>query len=657
MSPLLPGAGLVALVTALLPVAPATAQAARHPLDPLTAQEHWAVYDVLRDSGRMDEKTRYSTVRLDPPPKQDVLRWEPGHPVPRRAFATLVKGGKTYDAVVDVAARTLVSWKEATGEFAGVTDGEDDALTDLVKENEEFRAALRKRGIVDLNTVECWALTPGYFGRPEQRSRRLAEVRCEDRHGVFDATGRPVEGLRALVDVTEEKVLEVFDSGAVATPRGNPDYDAESIGPPRAPSTPISVEQPGGPGFSLNGHEVRWQKWTFRFRLEARRGVVVSLVRYADGDRERSVMYEGSLSELFVPYMDPAAGWHNLTYLDLGDYGAGGLARRIEPGTECPANGVALDSLVADDRGLPRRMPCTACLFERLDGQIAWTHAQGNVVDARARRDLVLRWIATIGNYDYVFDWVFRQDGSINVVVGATGVVVVKAVKARTAAEQQPGGPRDDAYGRFVAENAVAVNHDHFFCFRLDLDVDGIANSLVIDRLKTRRLPEESERKSVWVVEAQTAVKESQGQLDAHRDGEGYWRVVNPQQIGPLGYPASYEIRAGHGATSLLLPEDYPQLRAGFTRHALWVTPQRDDEVYAAGEHTPQSREGAGLPAWTAADRPIAATDIVAWYTLGMHHMVRAEDWPVMPTAWHSFELRPFDFFSRNPALDLPRRP
>jgi Cu2+-containing amine oxidase len=26
-----------------------------------------------------------------------------------------------------------------------------------------------------------------------------------------------------------------------------------------------------------------------------------------------------------------------------------------------------------------------------------------------------------------------------------------------------------------------------------------------------------------------------------------------------------------------------------------------------------------------------------------------------MPTAWHEFEIQPFDFFARNPALDLPK--
>jgi primary-amine oxidase len=55
-------------------------------------------------------------------------------------------------------------------------------------------------------------------------------------------------------------------------------------------------------------------------------------------------------------------------------------------------------------------------------------------------------------------------------------------------------------------------------------------------------------------------------------------------------------------------------------------------------------------------NRGIEPADLVLWHTVGMHRMARAEDWPVMPVMWYSFELRPFDFFERNPAVDLPRR-
>lgn len=645
------------LVVALALSAPtARAQSPGHPLDPLTAPEYWAAYDAIRASGRTDDKTRFATVRLKPPPKAEVLAWKPGQAFRREAFATLVQAGKTIEAVVDVAGMRVVSWREVPGAHAGPTDAESEAMAALVKEDPEFVAALRKRGITDLATLDCWGISPGYFGRPEERDRRLQQVFCYDRHGVFNSGSRPIEGLSALVDASEAKVLRIIDTGAVAIPKGPVDYDPASVGRTREVPAPLSLEQPLGPSFRVDGQQVSWQNWRFHFRIEARRGVVISEVRYQDGEQLRPILYEGGLSELFVPYMDPALGWYNLTYLDLGDYGSGGLPRPLQARAECPDNAIYFDSLVANDRGMPQQVSRSACLFERLGGEVAWTHRERGITEARARRDLVLRWAATIGNYDYVFDWLFRQDGSLEGVVGATGIVVVKAVRGRSAADQagRPADQRDDAYGRFVAENSVAVNHDHFFCFRLDLDVDGPQNSFVVDRLQTRRLPEDNPRRSVWVVESRTAARESQARLSLH-DSEGYWRVLNPSRLGPLGYPTSYQIRPGHSASSLLLPEDYPQRRAGFTGHALWMTPQRDEEVYAAGEYTPQSRGDDGLPAWTSADRPIENTDIVAWYTLGMHHVVRAEDWPVMPTIWHSFEIRPFDFFARNPALDLPR--
>jgi primary-amine oxidase len=351
--------------------------------------------------------------------------------------------------------------------------------------------------------------------------------------------------------------------------------------------------------------------------------------------------------------MDPDESWYHRTFFDAGEFGHSlGLARRsLQRGTDCPGNAVWLDLVMANERGLPQRQSDTGCIFERAAGDILWRHREEGLLDSRASRDLVVRWIATLGNYDYVFDWVFQQDGSIRGLVGATGVAEVKGVKSATVADDKDGS--DGAYGHFVAEHTVAVNHDHFFSYRLDVDVDGTSNSLVVDQLTKKRLPATHARKSIWVTSSRTASVESEGMIDRH--APALWRIVNAGAKGPLGYPTSIQIKPGHSDESLLDQDDFPQKRAGFTNHALWITPYKPDELYAAGDYPTQSRGGDGLPAWTAANRPIENTDIVAWYSFGMHHVVRAEDWPVMPAVWHEFELRPFDFFPRNPALDVPR--
>ena len=86
----------------------------------------------------------------------------------------------------------------------------------------------------------------------------------------------------------------------------------------------------------------------------------------------------------------------------------------------------------------------------------------------------------------------------------------------------------------------------------------------------------------------------------------------------------------------------------------LWVTAFHPDEIYAAGRYPNHSRGGDGLPAWTAADRPLVDTDIVIWHSFGLHHIPRPEDFPVQPVITAGFALHPSGFFAENPALDVP---
>lgn len=630
---------------------PAAAQIPKHPLDGLTASESWTAYQVLQASGKVDAKTRYPMVQLKEPPKQEVLAWKPGQPMRREALWVVKQGKQTFEAVVDVNAKKLVSWAEIKGVQPPSVEEEVDEIDDAVKENKEVQAALKERGITDLQSVGCGGFGAGYFGTAEEQGRRLFRVECWQQYGPL-ANWSPIEGLNILWDGNEKKVLRVTDVGIVPLAQPEANYDLASVGPLRAPAPPLNVEQPMGPGFRLDGESVFWEKWHFHFRIDRRIGLVVTNVAYQDGDKLRSILYEGSLTEIFVPYMDPSERWFAKTFFDAGENGDN-FSSPLERGEDCPDNAAYFDQVYSDWKGKPRLTPRAACLFEQPSGYMAWRHEGDRVVESRKMRDLVLRTVGTFGNYDYVFDWIFQQNGTIRVRVGATGFDETKAVKSRTAAED--GNGVASLYGRFIAENTVGVDHDHFFSFRLDFDIDGTANSFVRDELKLRRLPPGSLRKSLWVAEPETPKTEQQAKIRMSMEQPEMWRVINPDVKGPLRYPVGYELVPGDNAMPMLVPEDYPQMRAGFTDYQLWVTPYRENERYAAGDYPNQSRGGDGLPAWTKANRPIENTDIVLWYTLGFHHIPHAEDWPVMPTMWHDFELRPCNFFSRNPALDLPK--
>ena len=654
-----------ALIFSLTPLT-SSAQT-RHPLDPLSWEEHWIILETLKAADHLNDSTRLALVRLQEPSKSLVWSWQPGQSIPRAALAVVKQQAKTFEAVVDVANSKLVSWTEVKGVQPNFLAEEFDAVTSAVKKNPEFIAAMKKRGITDFTFIDCGGGPPGYFGTPEEEGRRLATVHCNDARRVRNRWPRQIEGLVVVVDVNEKKVLRVIDDGVVPVPTVTADYHDTASEPTRTPAPPIVISQPLGRGFVLDGNNVSWQNWSFHVRPDQRVGMIISTVRYHDGSRTRPVLYEGSLSEIFVPYMDPSTNWYARNFLDAGEYVAGGLGKPLEAGLDCPETAVYLNNIVIQGNGRPSTVPRAVCIFERMTGDVVWRHLDGSGVQARPRRDLVVRMAAVLGNYDYIFDWVLQQDGALRVAVGATGINEVKMVAEADATSALKASGNDgngstraagaaDTYGRFVDRNIVAVNHDHYFNYRLDLDVDGGSNSFLQDRLETMTLPKDHPRRSLWVVKGAIAPREKDAQLNVDMHHPSLWRVVSASGRNKNGYNTSYQLVPGMSIETLLTPDDYPRRRAGFIDHHLWVTPFNENERYAAGMYPTLSKPGEGLPKWTAANRSITNTDVVLWYTMGMHHVARAEDWPVMPVAWNSFELRPFDFFDRDPAITLPRK-
>ncbi len=105
-----------------------------------------------------------------------------------------------------------------------------------------------------------------------------------------------------------------------------------------------------------------------------------------------------------------------------------------------------------------------------------------------------------------------------------------------------------------------------------------------------------------------------------------------------------------------LLASAYPR-RAAFIGRPLWVTAYDPEQRYAAGDTPKQNPGSPGLPQYLRDKRSLVNRDLVLWLTLSHHHVTQAEDWPVLSTKRLSFELKPSNFFDRNPALDLRRAP
>jgi primary-amine oxidase len=620
-----------------------------HPLDGLTVAEYATVAAALKDSGRLHEGSRLVLVNLAEPDKRQVLSWKPGVEVARRALVTLRQERQLIEAIVDIGQRKVVSWKLIEGAQPALLESEWLLSQQVVRADPSWQQAMQRRGIDNYKTVFCSPIFPGNFGLPrDSGNRRLGMVSCYQAGSGNAIWGRPIEGVVAVVDYDDRKLVELIDTGIVPIPTGGPAVN------PAQPNT-MPAQGPAQRRFRMSGQWIEWDKWRFHLRIDPRVGPVLSQVSIRDGDRWRSVMYQGSISEMFVPYMDPSSTWYFRAYLDVGEYGIGSSGVPLRRGKDCPEDAALVDAAFMNEGGEIYSKEGIACIFERGTGDVAWSHyevRQGATL-ARRHTELVVRFVVWLGNYDYVLDWIFTEAGSLKGRVGATGIVQVKSVMSQSVSAKS--APKDTAAGRLIAPGTVAVNHDHFFNFRLDLDVDGPKNSMFFDRLRKVDLDKsavDSPRKQVWQVFAEEARVEGDAQLNVDPRHPALWRVVNPDVSNRVGNPVSYQLRPGATALTLLDDGEHAHRRAAFTAYNLWVTPYAADERYAAGTYPNRHPGGAGLPEWTASDRSIKDTDVVLWYTIGLHHVVRAEDWPIMPLVESEFELRPFDFFDANPTTN-----
>jgi len=622
----------------------------RHPLDPLTGAEIDRAREILVAAGLLGETWRVPMLLPDEPTKAELAAWTPGDEIDRRVDVTLMDAatGRVIEAIVSVTRGEVVSTHEhGAGE---APYGQPQYLFEeyaraegIVKASPEWQAAMRRRGLEDrIDLAFCSPLAPGFVGRANEVGRRVIRSLTFLRDSEDDIPwAHPVEGLIVHIDLVTNEVIGIEDEGDTPVPAGSGQYIGDAVGPARTTLKPIEITQPEGPSFHVDGSHVQWENWSLRVGFNAREGLVLNDVCFDD----RPVLARASVPEMVVPYGDTSNTRFWISYFDAGEYLLGKNANHLELGCDCLGVIQYFDGYVADDHGHAVQIPNVVCMHEE-DYGILWKHTEQGPVGAEVRRSrrLVVSYFSTIGNYDYGFYWYFYLDGSIQVEAKATGIVFVGA--------GTPGTPNPHA--NEIAPGVFAPVHQHLFCARLDVAIDGEDNRLV--EIDAARIPmgEQNPFGNAFTWTSTTLATEQQAQREADTSVARVWEVQSASKTNYTGAPTAYHLIPQPTALLMADPASSVAARAAFATKHVWATAYEPGQNWPAGRYPNAHQGGAGLPAYSAGDRSIDGEDFVLWHTFGLTHIPRTEDWPIMPVDYAGFWFKPYGFLDRNPAMDVP---
>jgi primary-amine oxidase len=623
-----------------------------HPLDPLSADEIRQAAAIVRRDRQLGGTWRFASIELKEPAKADLPALEAGTGSARAALVVCWDraDGQAYRAAVSLTGDEVTSWEHLPGRQPNMTVDEWHECDQMLRACPELAEALARRGLTDMSRVltDMWAYGAALV--PERyQGRRIGWCdvwyRGSERGNPY---ARHVTGLHPVVDLNTMTLLEMedsFDENAAADPEVMGEY-LPSLLPMRLREvTPLHITQPEGVGFTLEGQRLNWQNWQLRLGFNHREGLVLHQVGYHDKDRLRPVAHRLSFAEMVVPYRDASPDHYRRTAFDIGEWGLGFMTTSLSLGCDCLGDITYLDAVVHDSRGEPRTIPNAICVHEE-DSGVGWKHVdERSGVEVRRARRLVVSFHVTVANYEYLVYWRFYQDGNIECEVRATGILVT----SHTAA---PGSR--PANGTLVDHGLYAPFHQHFIVARLDLDVDGNANTVYVSDSVPAAAGGDDPYGLGLTVRSTPLRTEAEGKQDYDWSTQRGWKVVNTNITNGLGTPVGYKLVPSAAFPPLIDPASPAFRRAEAIGHTLWVTPYAEGERWPCGDFPVQSAHDTGLAEWTRADRPIENTDVVLWYVFGIHHITRPEDWPVMPSDIVSFWLKPAGFFDRNPALDVP---
>lgn len=649
-----------------------------HPLDQLTPQEVSRASAAVRRYAAAQGvpfTLRFNTIMLQEPPKAALLAYESGQgPCPERvarvwvtnppkgdlyeALVTLSEGGHAPTSSSSSSGKDTVQHWQLLPHVQPTTTPDDNMLAEsIIMADTRIQQLLSERyGITDpeLIVFDPWSLN----GTPEEyKGRRLMQGFLYVRSCKADNEYAHPLDLCPLVDLNLGKVVHVdmYDQPARMPPlmvNYHKDLAKATTGQDwRGDLKPINVTQPEGPSFTVEGNMVRWSKWLIRIGFNAREGLVLHNVGYEDGGRLRPVLHRASLAEMAVPYGQPDYPYIRKCAFDVGDYGMGFVANSLQLGCDCLGHIKYFDGVVNNAQGEGLVIPKAICLHEE-DAGLLWKHTDTRLGHAEVRRNrrLVVSMLSTFANYEYGMFWYFYLDGTIQLEMKLTGILSTSVMDLNSKASQ---------HGIAVAPGVLASHHQHLFCVRIDPAVDDPqgGRSLVVAEVNAEPLPwgaDNPHGNAFRVSETPLLSVHAAMRMAAPEKARG-WKIKNPAVINPItGQPVSFKLIPTTNVPMLMQPDSLVGKRAFFATKHLFVTPHDDAQLFPSGDHVVQSEDCLGLKQWTKEDRSLVGADPVIWYSFGVTHLPRVEDFPIMPVETVGFMLKPYGFFNWNPTLDLP---
>jgi primary-amine oxidase len=367
-------------------------------------------------------------------------------------------------------------------------------------------------------------------------------------------------------------------------------------------------------------------RWSLCWELRQLEGLVINFADYTDrGGVSRRVLYRGSIAEVHVPYHPGTPRFLDVT-VSTNPLGLGSNSVPLV-GTEC--NGVLLDP------------PSNRVCREIQDRGYAWKFAT-----AFQRGHQVTYWISSqLGQYNYIFSWVFRDDGSIHSGVGLTGRLQV--VCPITLPCLNLLGPPFAPFGSRVNPQTASspqfgINHMHNVYWRLDLDLAGAPDDAV-NRITDATHLGSSPQPLVNCMIAGTC-HISQHTLLTTELVERLapfktWHQIDGVTFNGDGRPVGYEILPV-GNQLWTGPSSEP-----WAAGELYVTRYNSCELFAVNNNNPSLNPGCGSGAphvQTMVNAQVVnGADVVLWYNAHYRHVVRDEDQLNMPIDYMGLELQP----------------